>query len=149
MQQVIPTLIIFVHQKRKAQLGPCTFQFNNVKTTYIMNTHKVKAFRFIKRLAAIAKKQTQRKSSQTSKKPESTQPCINQLYSIDFVHNGTLQKNVTGRYAGLSKSGKFMKFELASFFTLQGIRIHLLCLDKLPLKLLPLKQNLLTVSKAA
>ncbi len=114
-----------------------------------MNTTKVKAIRVIKRLTAIAKKQTQRKSSQSSKNLQSAQPRINQLYSIDFVQNGALQKNVTGRYAGLSKSGKFMKFELASFFTLQGVKIHLLCLDKLPVKLLQLKQNLLTVSAKA
>ena len=74
--------------------------------TIVMNTYKVKAIRAIKRLAAIAKKQTQRKSSQTSKNHQSTQPLINQLYSIDFVQSGTLQKNVVARYAGLSKSGK-------------------------------------------
>jgi len=114
-----------------------------------MNTYKVKAILAIKRLAAIAKKQTQRKSSQSSTNLQSLQPCINQLYAIDFMQNGTLQKNVIGRYAGLSKGGNFMKFELTSFFTLQGVKIHLLCLDKLPVKLLPLKQNLLTASKAA
>jgi hypothetical protein len=111
--------------------------------------HKVKTIRAIKRLAAIAKKQTQRKSSQTPKNHQSTQPHINQLYSIDFMQSGTLQKNVVARYAGLSKSRKFMKFELTSFFTLQGVKIHLLCLDKLPVKLLPLKQNLLTITGKA
>jgi hypothetical protein len=114
-----------------------------------MNTYKVKAIRVIKRLTAIAKKQIQRESSQSSTNLQSTQPRINQLYSIDFIQAGAVQKNVTGRYAGMSKSGKFMKFELTSFFTMQGIRINLLCLDKLPVKLLPLKQNLLTVSAKA
>ena len=113
-----------------------------------MNTYKVKAIRVIKRLTAIAKKQTQRKSSQTSKNLQSTQPHINQLYSIDFMQSGILQKNVVARYAGLSKSGKFMKFELTSFFTQQGEKIRLLCLDKLPVKLLPLKQSLLAITAA-
>ena len=34
-----------------------------------------------------------------------------------------------------------MKFELASFFTLQGVKIHLLCLDALPMKLIQLRQS--------
>ena len=79
-------------------------KFNNNKMTIVMNTYKVKAIRAIKRLVAIAKKQTQRKSSQITQNLKSTQPHINQLYSIDFVQSGTLHKNVVGRYAGLSKA---------------------------------------------
>lgn len=108
--------------------------------------YKVKAIRVIKRLTAIAKKQTQRKSSQPSKNLQVTQPCINNLYAIDFVQAGAVHNNVTARYAGMSNSGKFMKFELQSFFTSQGVQIHLLCLSTPPLKLRPVHQNLYSIS---
>ena len=111
-----------------------------------MNTYKSKSIRLIKRLTHFARSKASKKSQTTV---SNTQPLINKLYSLDFVHAGAVQKSVTGRYAGKSRSGKYMLFELVSFFTAQGQRIRLLCLDTMPLKLKPLKKDLFTLSKAA
>ncbi|HEX5150078.1 MAG TPA: hypothetical protein VFW07_01450 [Parafilimonas sp.] len=100
--------------------------------------YKVKATNLIKRLTRVIKRKP------VTDPPQ--QPCINQLYAIDFVQGNTLQKNVIGRYTGPSRSGKFMKFQLQSFFTSQGIQISLLCLDKPPIKLRLLKQSLFSIA---
>lgn len=111
-----------------------------------MNTYKVKAFNAIQRLKRLVRSKASKKSSTLVSQ---TQPCINKLYAIDFSFKGSIVKNVVARYAGKSKSGRFMIFEPASFFAQQGIQVHLLCLTALQ-SLRQLKQNLFApISKAA
>lgn len=115
-----------------------------------MNTTNLKAIRAIKRLAAIAKKQTPRNISQTSTfSILVSQPCINKLYLLDFEQAGAMQKNVVARYTGKSKSGRFMNFQPVSLFTLQGMQIHLLSLSAMPLKIKLLKETLFACTNNA
>jgi hypothetical protein len=107
-----------------------------------MNTYKVKAISATNLLAQIAKRTSSTKTSQTSISSQSMQPDINRLYSIDFMHTGSLQRNVIARYAGMSKSGKFMNFELLSFYTAQGVKVRMISLNAVPSKIKLLKQNL-------
>ncbi|HSY60334.1 MAG TPA: hypothetical protein VK796_00605 [Cytophaga sp.] len=95
-----------------------------------MNSHKVKTINFIKRLRRYVKKTNLPAASLSI-----VEPRINQLYLIDFPFNGVIQKDVLARYVGLSKTCHCMNFELYSFFTREGVKVHLVCLDKLPTKI--------------